>query len=199
MPRMGKRRLARAPGNQRPHEPRKLFLRDARSKRKTQTRPTLRNGGWADPTNSESVALEMLGGIDRGVVVAKNDRNNLAGGACGVKALGFEDRAKLCRSVKKRCAILVHSFRKAQGRPDLRCEIGRKRGRKNKRARVIQKVFFQNSRAADECTGRCQRLPAGVKDGQNFGGDADGSSQALACRPMNTGCVGFVKDEGSVV
>src|SRR5258708_33221313 len=119
------------------HKPRKLFLRDARGERKPQARAAFGNGGWANAANGETIALEMLGGIERGVVVADDDRNNLAGSGSGIETFGLQGRPKRCGALKQRSALRVHAFREMQGRLDLSGKILWQCSGKNKRARLI--------------------------------------------------------------
>ncbi len=134
---MSKRSLAGAPGNQRIHEPQKFFPRNARGDRKAQPRTAFRNGGRANAPNGETFALEMFGRIERGVVMAKDDRNNLAGSGSGIETFELQGCAKHCGELKQRCALRVHAFREMQGRLDLSGKILWQRSRKNKRARLI--------------------------------------------------------------
>src|SRR6267154_2246558 len=123
MPRMSKRRLAGAPGNQRIHEPQKFFPRNARGDRKAQPRTAFRNGGRANATNGETFALEMFGRIERGVVMAKDDRNDLAASGSGIETFELQGRAEQCGGLKQRCTLRVHAFREMQGRLDLSGKI----------------------------------------------------------------------------
>src|SRR5580704_7990798 len=107
---MDQRGLAGAPGNERVHKPRKLFLRDSRGERKPQARASFGNGGRPNAADRETFALEMLGRIECGVVVTEDYRNNLAGGASGVETLGLQRRAKICRAMEESRAICVHSL-----------------------------------------------------------------------------------------
>src|SRR5258705_4091768 len=134
---MSKRSWEGGPGNRRFQEPQKFFPRNARGDRKAQPRTAFRNGGRANAPNGETFALEMFGRIERGVVMAKDDRNNLAGSGSGIEAFELQGRAKHCGALKQRCALRVHAFREMQGRLDLSGKIQWQCSRKNKRARLI--------------------------------------------------------------
>src|SRR6202008_1864922 len=116
-----------------------------------------------------------------------------------IESLRLQRRAKPSSPAEKQGAIVVHSFRQSQSRSDLCREIRRQRRRKNKCARVIHKVFFQNCRTANKCSGRGQRFSTSVNDGERFRGNPSGRRQSVARRPMNARRMRFIENQCSTV
>ncbi len=126
------------------------------------------NGRRPDRLRGKSVRLQLRRDVKRPLVRAENHRNDVRGARAKLQTARGQRSAQQRGYFAKMRALRVRLLRQLERRSNLSGEVGRHRRAENKRARAIDEKLPQRAPAAHERPGACQRLSAGVHDGQHF-------------------------------
>ena len=148
------RGLAGTPRDQRLHQPLQFSFRDLAGQRQSQARAPIRHRGRPDRPHSKSIALQIIGRVQRLRDISQYHRNDLAGTAGRFESRRLQLFAKSRRRVAAIPAAPDPScMRNSNAAPICSRKIGRQRRAEHKRPRVVH----QNSPST--LPARTQMLP----------------------------------------
>src|SRR5262249_51110565 len=125
------------------------------------------HGGRANTARGETFALKIISHSYDLFVASDNGWNDLAGASGSVPSVTPHGSGERARVFEQASALGIHIFREMQRGANLSGQIRWHRSAEDEGARVVEKVFFQCSRTADEGTGAGERFAASMHDGED--------------------------------